>query len=94
MEYRKMVLMNLFAVQQQRCRHREQTYWKRAVVGRKERVEQMETHILPYVKKTANGNLLYELGNSNQSSVTTYSYGKGWEVGRRFKREGTHVSYG
>ena len=52
------------------------------------------THILPYVRKTANGNLLYESGSSNQSSVSTYSYGKGWEVGRRFKREGTHVSYG
>ena len=28
-------------------------------------------HILPYVKQTANGNLLYDSGNSNQGSVTT-----------------------
>ena len=35
MESRKMVLMNLFAVQQWRCRHREQTYghgWGRGKV--------------------------------------------------------------
>ena len=36
MESRKMVLMNLFAGQQCRCRHREQTCTR--VMGRKERV--------------------------------------------------------
>ena len=35
------------------------------------------------------GNLLYDSGNSDWGSVTTYSGGMGWEVGRRFKREGT-----
>ena len=39
MESRKMVLMNLFAEQQWRCRHREQTYAQgREGRGRKERV--------------------------------------------------------
>ena len=37
MESRKIVLMNLFAGQQWRCRHREQTYGH-GRVGRKERV--------------------------------------------------------
>ena len=31
----------------------------------------MESYILPYVKQTANGNLLYDSRNSNQVSVTT-----------------------
>ena len=31
----------------------------------------METCILPYVKYVASGNLLCDLGNSNQGSVTT-----------------------
>ena len=30
---------------------------------------------LPYVKYTANGNLLYDSGNSNWGSVTTYGVG-------------------
>ena len=41
MESRKIVLMNLFARQQWRCRHREQTYRHRGR-ERKERVGQME----------------------------------------------------
>ena len=35
--------------------------------------------------------MLYDSGNSNQGSVTTSSGGKGWEVGQRFKKEGTDV---
>ena len=35
--------------------------------------------------------MLYDSGNSNQGSVTTSSGGKGWEVGQRFKKEGTYV---
>ena len=31
----------------------------------------METYTLPYVKQTANGNLLYDSRNSKQNSVTT-----------------------
>ena len=42
MESRKMVLMNLFAGQQWRCRNREQTYGQGVVGGRKKRVGRME----------------------------------------------------
>ena len=31
----------------------------------------MEAYTLPHVKSVANGNLLYDSGNSNQGSVTT-----------------------
>ena len=44
MESRKMVLKILFAEQQWRCRHREQTYGHRGgVAGRKKRVGLMES---------------------------------------------------
>ena len=43
--------------------------------------------LLPYVKQIANGNLLYDSGNSNRGSVTTEKDG----IGRRFGREGTWV---
>ena len=43
--------------------------------GRKERVGCTERvtwkHTLPYVKQRANGNLLYDSGNSNWGSVRT-----------------------
>ena len=45
----------------------------------------METHILPYVKQTSSGNLLYDSGNLNRDSV-------GW--GGRFRREGAYVFLG
>ena len=51
----------------------------------------IETYMLPYVKLIASGNLLYDAGNSIQCSVTIYWGGMGWEVGGRFKREGTYV---
>ena len=41
--------------------------------------------------KIANGNLLCDSGNSNWGSVTTWRAGKGWDVGRRFKKESTYV---
>ena len=44
-------------------------------------------HVLPYVKQTANGYLLYGSGNSNRGSVTTSRGGLGREVGGRFKWE-------
>ena len=47
----------------------------------------MEAYTLTYVKQIANGNLLYDTGNSNWGSVTTERSGKGWEVGGRFKKE-------
>ena len=53
MESTKMVLMNLFAGEKWRCRHREQTYGLGGV-GRKEKVRCMERVIwkliLPNVK--------------------------------------------
>ena len=51
----------------------------------------METHTLPHVKQTAGGNLLCDVGNSTQCSVTTQRGGMGWEVGGRLKREGIYV---
>ena len=51
MEFRKMVLMNLFAGQQWRCRHREQTYGhSRGRRGWTYGESNMETYTLPYVK--------------------------------------------
>ena len=51
MESRKMVLMNLFAGQKQRCRHRDRLV---DTVGEGEggtyRESSMKTYILPYVK--------------------------------------------
>jgi len=48
----------------------QRTLTDTAAGGRKERVRWMKRvtwkHILPYVKQTASGNLLYESGNSNQ----------------------------
>ena len=74
MESRKMVLMNLFAEQQWRHRHREQNYGLREQ-GRGEGgtngESSKETYSLLYVKEPASGNLLYDSGSSNQGSVTT-----------------------
>ena len=53
MEYRKIVMMNLFAAQQWRCRHREQIYGHIGAVERRgwdEWRKYMETYTLPYVK--------------------------------------------
>ena len=55
MESRKMELKNLFAGQQWRNRHREQTY------GHGEREERKLT--LPCVKPTAGNELLYNAGS-------------------------------
>ena len=51
----------------------------------------METCTLSYVKQIANGNLLYDSGNSNWGSITTQRGGMGREVGGKFKREDTYV---
>ena len=54
MESRKMVLMNLIAGQQWRCRHSEQTYGhgrqKEKKKGGMTEESGMETYTLPYVK--------------------------------------------
>ena len=41
----------------------------------------VEAYTLPYVKQMANGNLLFDSGNSNQGPVTTKRGEKGLEVG-------------
>ena len=51
----------------------------------------IETCTLPYVRQLASGNLLYDAGSSTSCSVTTWRGGMGWEVGGRFKKEGTYV---
>ena len=53
MESRKMVLINLFAGQQWRYRHRERTYGHREAYegeGGMNRESSMETYTLPYMK--------------------------------------------
>ena len=64
-------------------------WWRKEREGHMERETRKLTS--PYVKETANGNWLYDSGNSNQCSVTTQRGGMGREVGGRFKREGTYV---
>ena len=51
----------------------------------KERVEQIER---PYVKEIASGNWLCDPGNTK---AVLCDHLEGWEVGGRFKREGTYV---
>ena len=68
MKSRKMVLMNLFAGQQWGRRHREQAYGQDKGgegEGEMNGESSMEAYTLPYVKQIANGNLLYDSGNSN-----------------------------
>ena len=53
--------------------------------------EQYGTVYTDICKQKANGNLLYDSGNSNWGSVITQRDGNTWEVGGRFKRDGTYV---
>ena len=55
------------------------------------RENSMGAYTLPCVKLITNGNLLLDSGNCSQGSVTTYCGGKGWDVGGRFKRDGTCI---
>ena len=82
-ESTKMALMNLFAGQQWRLGHREQTSGHR---GQRRGKSSMEKYTLPYVKQIACGNLLYDSGSSNPMRS-----GMGWEVGGSFNREGMCV---
>ena len=66
MESRRTLLMNLFAGQQWRRRHREQTVDTAGEgEGGTNGETSMETYTLPYVKYIASGNSLYEAGRSN-----------------------------
>ena len=67
-----MVPKNLFAGQQWRNRHREQTYGHGERGAEGEMYERVTWKLtLPYVKQIANGNLLYGSGNSNRSEEHT-----------------------
>ena len=67
-----MVLKNLFTEQQWRNRQREQIYGLGEKGGEGEMYGKRTWKLtLPYVKKTANGNLLYGSGNFNRGSVST-----------------------
>ena len=61
--------------QQCRHRHREQTHRQgrdgEEGGGRMNGESSLKSYILPYVKQTANGNFLYDLGNSHWGSVTS-----------------------
>ena len=84
-----MVLMNLFAGQQRRHRHREQNCgWRVGRRGGTNGEGSMETYPLPCVKEMAGGNLLYDSGNSRLCDNL-----EGWEGGSRGK--GKHMyTYG
>ena len=73
MESRKMVLMNLFAGQQWRCKHRGQSYGHGEQGGRRgwDRGREYHGSIYTIICKIASGNLLYDSGNSNGGSITT-----------------------
>ena len=77
------------AMEKQTQRIDLETWEEKGGEGEMERVTGKLT--LPYVKWIANGNLLYDTGSSTLCSVTAQKGGMGWEVGERFKREGTYV---
>ena len=70
-----MVPVDIRSGQQWRHRHREQISGHRwgaeEEEGETNGESSMETGSLPYVKQTANGNLLQDSGSSNQGSVPT-----------------------
>ena len=71
MKSRKMVLMNLFAGQQCRCRQREQTSdteW--GMTNGWDKWKKSHGNIYIIICKIDSGNLLYDLGSSNCGSVT------------------------
>ena len=72
MEYRKVVLKNLFTGQQWRNRHREETYGlgERGEEGEMYGKSNVETYITIY-KIDSQRELLCLSGNSNRGSVST-----------------------
>ena len=72
-----MVLMNLFAGQQWRCRHREPTCGhSRGGEGGMDWKSNTETYTLQYVKQIASGNLVYDTGNPKPVLCDNL---KGWD---------------
>ena len=86
-----MAVMNLFAGQQWRNRHREQTYGHGGE-ERREKARGMERVTwkltIPYVKQIANGNLLYGSGDSNRGPVTIWRSGLRRKMGGSFGGKG------
>ena len=85
-----MVLINLFAGWEWRCRHREQIYRHSGERGGETNEEySIDIYTLPCVKQTAGGKLLHSTGSSAQCTVMM-------GVGRagEFRREGIHVYNG
>ena len=85
MESRKMVLMKLFAGQEERHRHRE---WTCGQSGEGEsgssRDSSIDINAVPCVKQAARRKLLYNTGSSARGSGTTLRAGMGgWERGSR-----------
>ena len=89
MESRKMVLMKLFAGQQWRCRHREQTV-DTVVVGESgmNGESSIDMCILSCVKQIASEKLSCYTGSPTRTSVMTYRGGVGR---RREAQEGVDV---
>ena len=66
----------------------KQTYFS---LAKKNALIEMVSILINKDMFVANGNLLYDPGNSNQGSVTTQRCGHGREQGGKFKRKGTYV---
>ena len=79
-----MILLNLFARQEQRCQCREQTCEYNGERGWWAELSSTEPYTLPYVKQIARGKLLYKTESSTQCSVTT-------EKGEREAQQGGNV---
>ena len=85
----------LFAGQQRRCGHKEQTFGHvRKGEGGMIWESSVEKRTLPYVKQRPVGICCMTQGARSRCSVTAKTGGKGWEVGRRFRGRGHVCTYG
>ena len=87
-----MVLKNLFAGQQWRNGHREQTYGHAERGGEDDMYGEsnMETYITT-CKINSQWEFVVFSENSNRGSVSIYKVGMGRKIGGRFKMEGIYV---
>ena len=92
MKSRKMVPKNLFAGQQWRSRHREQTYGHRKRGGEGEMYgdRNMETYIT-ICKIDSQWKFAVCRREPKQGLCINLRGRMGWEMGERFKREGIYV---
>ena len=97
MKSRKMVPRNLFAGQQWRNRHKEQTcgHGGRGGVGEMYGENSIETCILPYVKQISSPSLMHETGHSKSVHCDNpegwEGRGVGRELGEGVQNGETHV---